>query len=302
MTWNVNGLKRKIGEYDFLHFISQFDIIFLSETWISKTENTNFDIDGYVYDYIPGNKTRRSRKGRFSGGISLYYKSELENYITVLEKHQCGIFWIKLSSVLFPFDEDVYLCNLYNPPNSSNVFKSFDIDIYDQLEAGIIKYNALGKVFVSGDFNSRTSDSIDYILYDKYIDHNLQFFDPTDIPLRKSQDQITDYNGLKLLDVCLSTGLLIANGRLHDDRNVGKYTFCSQNGQSVVDYVLLNLLDFDCISYFDVLNFNEYSDHAPITVHLNLKPKNTKSETPSEDSFISRKIVSDDSKINLFHS
>ena len=168
-----------------------------------------------------------------------------------------------MSSALFPFDEDVYLCNLHNPPNSSNVFKSFDIDIYDQLEAGIIKYNALGKVFVSGDFNSRTSDSIDYILYDKYIDHNLQFFDPIYIPLRKIQDQITYYNGLKLLDMCLSTGLLIANGRLHDDRNVGKYTFCSQNGQSVVDYFLLNPLDFDCISYFDVLNFNEYSDHVP---------------------------------------
>ena len=121
-------------------------------------------------------------------------------------------------------------CNLYNPPNSSNVLKSFDIDIYDQLEAGIIKYNALGKVFVSGDFNSRTSDSIDYILYDKYIDHKLQFFDPT--PLRKSQDQTTDYDGffLKLLDMCLLTGLLIANGRLHDDKNVGNYIFCSQNG------------------------------------------------------------------------
>ena len=65
---------------------------------------------------------------------------------------------------------------------------------------------------------------------------------------------------------------------------------------------MLNLLDFDCISYFDVFNFNEYPDHAPITVHLNLKPKNTKSETPSEDSFISRKLVWGDSKINLFHS
>ena len=37
-------------------------------------------------------------------------------------------------------------------------------------------------------------------------------------------------------------------------------------------------------------------------MHVNLKPKKTKSETPSEDSFISRKIVWDDSKINLFHS
>ena len=153
---------------------------------------------------------------------------------------------------------------------------------------------------------------MDYITYDKYLDQDLQFFNPADIPLRKSQDRITDYNGLKLLDMCISTGLLIANGRLHNDRNIGKYTFCSYNGQSVVDYLLLNFSDFDCISYFDVLDFNEYSDHALITLNFSLKPRNIRPETPNDESFISRKIVWDDSKIwdtiwvrgkiNLFHS
>ena len=149
--------------------------LFPNETWVSKTEHINFDINGYVCDFILGNKTRRSRKGCYSGGISLYFKTNLKNYITILEKHQCGIKWIKLSSILFSFEEDVYLCNLYKPPSCSNVLKSYDIDIYDQLETGIIKYNYLGKVFVSDDFNSRTSDSVDYIVYDKYLDHNLQF-------------------------------------------------------------------------------------------------------------------------------
>ena len=96
----------------------------------------------------------------------------------------------------------------------SNVLKNSDIDIYDQIENGIIKYNNLGKVFVTGDFNSRTSDSIDYISFDKYLDQNLQFLNSVDIPLRKSQDRITNYNGLKLLKLCQCTGLLIANGRL----------------------------------------------------------------------------------------
>lgn len=126
----------------------------MNETWVSKTDYTNFDINGYVCDFIPGNRTRRSRKGRYSGGISLYYRTCLKNYITVIEKQLHGIMWIKLSSVLFSFDEDVYFCNLYNPPSCSNVLKSYDVDIYDQLETEIIKYNNLGKVFVSGDFNS----------------------------------------------------------------------------------------------------------------------------------------------------
>lgn len=202
--------------------------------------------------------------------------------------------WIKLSSVLFSFDEDVYFCNLYNPPSCSNVLKSYDVDLYDQLETGIIKYNNLGKVFVSGDFNSRTSDSVDYIVHDKYLDLNLQFFNPVEIPLRKSLDRITDYNGIKLLDVCLSTGLLIGNGRLCDDQNVGKFTFCSHNGQSVVDYLLHNFCDFNTISYFDVLNFNEHSYHATITLHFSSKSHYSKPEASSNDFFISRKIIWDD--------
>ena len=80
----------------------------------------------------------------------------------------------------------------------SNVLKNSDIDIYDQRETGIIKYNNLGKVFVTGDFNSRTSGSIDYLIFYKYLDQNLQCLNSVDVPLRKSQDRITDYNGLKL--------------------------------------------------------------------------------------------------------
>ena len=55
------------------------------------------------------------------------------------------------------------------------------------------------------------------------------------------------------------------------DKNTGKFTFCSQLGQSTVDYFLCNLSDFDTIVYFDILSFNEHSDHAPITFYLPLK-------------------------------
>ena len=50
-----------------------------------------------------------------------------------------------------------------------------DNDIYDQLEIGIIKYNNLGRTFLTGDWNSHCSDSIDYLIFDKYIDQNFDF-------------------------------------------------------------------------------------------------------------------------------
>ena len=143
-----------------------------------------------------------------------------------------------------------------------------------------------------GDFNSRTSDSIDYLIFDKYLDQDLDFFNTADIPKRYSQDRITDYNLLKLLNLCQCTGLLIANGRLHGNKNIGKYTFFSHNGQSIVDYMLLNFADFQTISSFDVLDVNEFSDHVPINFKINVKLPQTQSHnTTKNETFINRKII-----------
>ena len=38
-----------------------------------------------------------------------------------------------------------------------------------KLEISIEKYSNLGKVYITGDFNSRTASSEDYVEFDKYI-------------------------------------------------------------------------------------------------------------------------------------
>ena len=103
------------------------------------------------------------------------------------------------------------LCYIYVPPR-------LNLDLYEQLGTHIIKYNDIGKVFVMGDVNCRTSDGLDYFVFDKYIDQNLTFMNNCEIPVRVNQDRILDYNGRYFLDLCQSTGLLIANGRLFSKR------------------------------------------------------------------------------------
>ena len=204
--------------------------------WQSKTETLNFDISGFCCELIPGNKSRNTTRGRYSGGLAFYYKDYLKNFVSIVKKEQSGILWIKISEELFPFDQNVFMCNIYVPPTDSKVFNSSNIDLYDQLEQDIIKFNDLGKVFVSGDLNGRTSNDIDYFEFDKYLDQNSTFWNTFDIPTRVNKDRILDYNGRHLLDICQSTGLLIANGRLLKGRNIGKFTFCGHRGQSTVDY------------------------------------------------------------------
>ena len=60
----------------------------------------------------------------------------------------------------------------------------------------------------------------------------------------------------------------IANGRLGDDHMVGSYTYSCRNGSSVVDYLLLQETDFHKVENFRVADFNEFSDHSPITFSI----------------------------------
>ena len=76
--------------------------------------------------------------------------------------------------------------------------------------------------------------------------------------------------------LCYNTGLTIANGRLGND-TTGRFTFCSNRGRSVNDYLLLSPENYHLISYFDVLDFSELSDHAPLSFEFdfdNVQPRN----------------------------
>ena len=181
------------------------------------------------------------------------------------------------------------------------MFCTPEIDLFEQLEFDIVKYNNFGKVFVSGDFNSRTSDSHDYFDFDKYLDEALYNVNTCSIPNRTNKDRVMDYHGIRLLELCQATGLLIVNGRLFNDMNQGKFTFCSQVGQSTVDYLLTDLSNFDILSFFDVLNFNEFSDHSPVLFRISTEHQRN-STNDIETNNITRKIVWDKTKINEFRS
>ena len=160
---------------------------------------------------------------------------------------------------------------------------------------------SLGKIYITCDFNSRTASSVDYIEFDKYIDQDLSMvLDTCNIPERTNKDRVLNYNGLRLIGLCHTTGMLIANGRLLNDKYIGKFTFCSHIGQSTVDYLLMNFTDFNTLSYFDILEFNEHSDHAPVSFHLLLKPKNAEHNQEIKTESITRKIVWDKSKVEHF--
>jgi len=250
----VNGLARKLSDSDFYDIINDYDIVFLSETWLSNNSHINLDIQGFHSEHLLGNNAINTRKGRYSGGLSLYYKQTLNNHIKIVEKDQHGIMWVKLCKDLFDFQQDVYICNVYIPPNNSNVIDTINFDFIEQIEVGIEKYKLLGKIFISGDLNCRTSNVSDNMDIDIYIDNDVnQQSSSVYITPRANRDHVIDTQGRRLIELCQTTSFVIGNGRLFKDRGIGNHTFHSVNGSSTVDYFLLNVNDFIHVTDFEIL-------------------------------------------------
>ena len=91
---------------------------------------------------------------------------------------------------------------------------------------------------------------------------------------------------------------------MFSDQNIGKFTFCSHQGQSTVDYLLLNHCDFEFLSHFEILELNEFSDHAPMTFNFHINELNAQSQFLNMNSNIeiSRQIVWDNAKVDDFKS
>ena len=89
---------------------------------------------------------------------------------------------------------------------------------------------------------------------------------------RNNCDQIINNNGLKLIDLCKSYDMQIANGRSRDDR-WGNFTHFNKNkGESTVDMAILSDTMMKITNDFKVLPQPDYSDHCKIIITIdNLK-------------------------------
>ncbi|XP_060579839.1 uncharacterized protein LOC132736666 [Ruditapes philippinarum] len=146
------------------------------------------------------------------------------------------------------------------------MYNLLDVDFFTLLQTDINDFHSQGKVFIIGDWNSRTGDRADYIVCDRNIDLIVDANYLPDIPLsRDSVDNVCNMFGLKLIELCKSTCLRIANGRLY---NSNDFTFTCHTGSSVIDYLLLYNSDMYCVNDFTVHPFCEWSDHAKLSFNI----------------------------------
>ena len=112
------------------------------------------------------------------------------------------------------------------------------------------------KTIMMGDFNARTGEINDYIDFD----------DNEDILPPRKKDKNMNTNGRLMTDLCKTCDLRIVNGRSGFDNTIGEFTCQTYNGESTIDYVLVDSETFRKIDSFKILNLDKsISDvHRPI--------------------------------------
>ncbi|CAC5374406.1 unnamed protein product [Mytilus coruscus] len=208
---------------------------------------------------------------RHEGGLAIFCKTKLTDGISIDRELDCGVVVIKLKHEFFNTANDIYICFSYIPHEKSNFYNKCDVDFYDIIESVCLEFKEKGSFLVCGDLNSRIGE-IDDVLSNDNLDLYLDSVDHVETPIvpkRHSVDKTVNVFGRKLLQLCYNTELTIANGRLGN--RVGRFTFCTMNGRSVNDYLLNSPSDYKLIKNFDVLNFNEFSDHTPLLFELEFR-------------------------------
>ena len=241
---NIQGLigKRydKLTSSELKTIFNNSDVILLTETWTN--EQSKIELEGFTCFMLNRNKHQRAR--RDSGGLVIYIRNEFCDGNTLVKVNEGCIIWVKLYGELFHIDSDLYVCLCYNTPVGSSRANYSDRSVFDMILDDILYFeahlNGNCHFIVCGDLNARTANLPDYVASDSLQLSDLLPEDYViDSPLpRVSEDKVSNEYGNQLLEFCKATGLRLANGRLGEDKNIGRFTCIKGNGSSVVDYVL----------------------------------------------------------------
>ena len=198
----------------------------------------------------------------------MYVKDSVSKGIKVVQNHYDTIIWIKLDKLFFNLSSDVFIAGVYLWGESSPAYNIVNVNLFEILQNDVNIYKQSGNVYLVGDFNARVGLKKDFIVCDSavnFIDDTSYY--PDTACQRQSMDTVSNSHGLKLIDLCKSTSLRLANGRLLDDLS-GSYTFVNNQGSSVIDYLLLPEHNFQSVKNFKVESLCEWSDHCPLTFSL----------------------------------
>ena len=229
--------------------MNNFDVVDLFETLWNNFDKTYFD----SFDVYTG-KDENKLKG-FHGMALMVTKTLQQKFV----ESGSGL-WVEITNANLCYDIGLF----YMPCETS---KFWHQELFDSIEEEVTQHRyANENVIILGDFNAGTGLLPDFVSIDE---------DDWQFQSRANADKKVNNNGRRLVDLCKICDMLIINGRVGSDNNIGNYTCTTYNGKSTVDYAVADAKTITKIYSFDILGFDpSLSDvHMPITMTVEFRIK-----------------------------
>lgn len=140
------------------------------------------------YNYLKNDSKKSTKAKRGSGGVLVFFKSQLQRGLTKIASRAKDAMWIKLDKTVFGLPQHTYIACVYIAPEGSTAHKECDPFI---IKEEIAYFSSLGEMILLGDFNSRIADKQETLVYynDFKGEHNNYVDDEIEIIIeRNSQD------------------------------------------------------------------------------------------------------------------
>ena len=212
---NVCSIRRKLLYPEFRELINDYDLFCVTETKLDS-----YDIvDVPSYNFI--SQCRRQKVLRKSGGIGVFVKDSISQYIILIDSESDYIMWFKLSKAFFKAEEDLIFGVVYLPPTDSRFNNPDELELF---ETEITNMSILHKyIFLVGNFNSRTQTQQEFIDSDDFFSEHFGYDDTLDQfynisslltqynleSTRSSEDKILNNEGKLLIDIYKSNGCIL---------------------------------------------------------------------------------------------
>ncbi len=138
------------------------DIIVLTETHAKK--DTSFE-DLPLFTYFNFHRKFAHKKSYWpSGGICIFVRDAINYGITIYSTDEC-IVWIKICSIFFKLERDIYIACVYFTPENSSYLTGTDINTnyFHILGDQIAKHIGQGDLLICDDHNARMGQKLDFV-------------------------------------------------------------------------------------------------------------------------------------------
>ena len=254
--------------------INKYNILFLCETWL-PTENINNlrYSNGYLWNFVFRNK-RRKRRLSIWGESLVYFRNELNKVVSVFDKSNENILWIKIGKNLLNNKSKTYIACVYNSPENSTYTNENEYNVLQLIEEQLAKFSKSDHIVIGEDLNSKISTKADFIVEDrKDLDFLSEGYElDTFTTHRHNEDVSLNSYGEKLIQLCIPSKLRVLNSRTRGDLQ-GHFTYLGYQGCSTVDLVLAsqNIFQTNLIQYLPVQTFTTFSYHRSILLQISRK-------------------------------